>query len=322
MWLYWLLFAKLGVETTELTIRKYVGNNLRKAIYILTILIFQQNLQAQKEIIGNVEYYMSYSYGTSNIDYEKLKNDVKEVLKGNLKTDTKNIKAHSVDSLTIYRTENLTINKLSNHVYEHISYLNTDDYGKVGCNGMLVINENKGIVFDTPTDNKSSSELIDFVTNELKSEIMAVIPTHFHEDCVGGIQEFQNHNIPTYATKQTIELLKKNGQNFSKPIKEFYNHLTLDIGNKKVYAEYFGEGHTKDNIIGYFSEDNAIFGGCLIKTDGGSKGYLGDANIDKWSETVRKIKSKYPKAKIVIPGHGKSGGIELLNYTIELFKLE
>jgi metallo-beta-lactamase class B len=239
-----------------------------------------------------------------------------------LKTNTENPKKDLVDNFTIYQTENLIIKKLSNHIYEHISYLNTDDYGKVGCNGMLVINENKGIVFDTPTDNKSSLELINFVNNELKSEITAIIPTHFHEDCLGGIEEFEKHNIPTYATKKTIELIKKDGKNLPKSIKEFDNNLTLDIGNKKVYADYFGEGHTKDNIIGYFPEDNAIFGGCLIKKVGASKGYLGDANTDKWSETVSKIKLKYPKIEIVIPGHGKSGGTELFDYTIELFELK
>lgn len=238
------------------------------------------------------------------------------------KTYLENPKTHTVDSLTIYQTENLIIKKLSNHIYQHISFLNTDDFGKVACNGMLVVNENEGIVFDTPTDKKSSLELINFVTIKLKSKIITVIPTHFHEDCIGGIQAFEKHNIPTYATKLTIDLLKKNGQNFSKPFKDFDNNLTLNIGNKKIYVEYFGEGHTKDNIIGYFPEDNAIFGGCLIKTVGASKGYLGDANTEKWSETVRKIKLKYPKTAIVIPGHGKSGGTELFDYTIELFELK
>lgn len=239
------------------------------------------------------------------------------------KTNSENTtKIDSVDILTIYQTENLIIKKLSHHIYEHISYLNTEDYGKVGCNGMLVINENKGIIFDTPTNNKSSLELIDYVTNKLKTKIIAIIPTHFHNDCVGGIEEFEKHNIQAYANSQTIETLKNNGQNFSKPIKEFDNSQTLKIGDKKVYAKYFGEGHTKDNIIGYFPEDNAIFGGCLIKKVGASTGYLGDANTDKWSETVRKIKLKYPKAEIVIPGHGKFGGMELLDYTIELFELK
>ncbi|OUR96059.1 subclass B1 metallo-beta-lactamase [Flavobacteriales bacterium 33_180_T64] len=236
------------------------------------------------------------------------------------KVDTSESNILVVDSLVVYQTDNLMIRRLSNHIYEHVSYLNTKDFGKVGCNGMLVVNEDKGILFDTPTDNQSSLELINFVTQELKSDIVAVIPTHFHEDCVGGIEAFEKQNIPMYATNQTIELLKKKGQNFSKPINNFDNSLTLDIKGKKVFATYFGEGHTKDNIIGYFPENNTIFGGCLIKKVGAGKGNLEDANTNDWSETVRKIKLRYPEVEIVIPGHGKWGGIELLDYTIELFE--
>ena len=225
-----------------------------------------------------------------------------------------------MDSATVYQTENLIIRRLSDHIYEHTSFLNTDDFGKVACNGMVVINENKGIVFDAPTNNKSSLELINFITNELKSEITAVIPTHFHNDCIGGIEEFEEHTIPIYISNRTMEILKKNGQKLSKPINEFDDKLTLDIGSKKVYAEYFGEGHTEDNIVGYFPADNAVFGGCLIKEVGAGKGYLGDSNIEEWSETVEKVKLKYPDAKIVIPGHGKWGNTELFDYTIKLFE--
>lgn len=231
-----------------------------------------------------------------------------------------NVKMHSVDDLTIYKTEVLIIKKLSSHVYQHISFLNTDDYGKVGCNGMLVVNENEGVVFDTPTDNKSSLELINFVVNELKSEIIALVPTHFHEDCIGGIKAFEEYDVPTYVTHQTVELFKDDNQNPSKSIIEFDNELIIGIGSKKVYVEYFGEGHTIDNVIGYFPEDNAMFGGCLIKEEGASKGYLGDANTSQWSQTVRKIKLKYPKMEIVIPGHGKRGGNELFDYTMDMFE--
>ncbi len=245
----------------------------------------------------------------------------KENLK-NENTNIENLEAQSIDSLTIYQTENLIITKLSNNIYQHISFLNTDDFGKVECNGMLVVNGNEGVVFDTPTDNKSSVELINFITNELKTTITAIIPTHFHEDCVGGIQEFEKRSIPIYTSKLTADLLKENGQSFTNSLTNFDDSLTLNIGNKKVYAEYFGEGHTKDNIIGYFPESNAVFGGCLIKTLGANKGFLGDANTTKWSETVQKIKLKYPKTKIVIPGHGEPGGTELFDYTIKLFELK
>jgi metallo-beta-lactamase class B len=57
----------------------------------------------------------------------------------------------------------------------------------------------------------------------------------------------------------------------------------------------------------------------LIKAVGAGKGNLEDANVAVWSETVGKLKRTYPEAKIVIPGHGKTGGTELFDYTIKLF---
>jgi len=224
-----------------------------------------------------------------------------------------------IDTTVVYQTEHLIVKKITDHIYVHVSYLNTDDFGKVGCNGMLVFNNGEGVIFDSPTDNQSAEELIKFVTHTLKGEITAIIPTHFHDDCVGGIEKFEAQNIPTYATKRTIEFLKKNGQKFSQPVHSFDDHLTLKIGTLEVRAEYFGQGHTKDNIVGYVPSDNVIFGGCLIKEIGAGKGFLGDANIEQWPTTVEKLKSKYPEVKIVIPGHGQLGGIGLLDYTIKLF---
>ena len=57
----------------------------------------------------------------------------------------------------------------------------------------------------------------------------------------------------------------------------------------------------------------------MIKELGAGNGNLEDANVDEWSATVRKAKSAYPEAQIVIPGHGKIGGTDLLDYTIEMF---
>lgn len=231
-------------------------------------------------------------------------------------------KASLADSVTVYESENLIIKQLTDRVYVHISFLNTDDFGKVACNGMLVINAKEGIVFDTPTDSIGSAELLNFVAEELKSKVVALIPTHFHNDCIGGIAAFEYYNVPVYAHSLTVQLLTQNAVSFLEPIKKFDDELFLNVGGKKVYIEYFGEGHTKDNVIGYFPHDKAVFGGCLIKEMGAGKGYLGGANIAEWSATVRKIQTKYPKVKIVIPGHGQWGGSELFNYTIELFNVK
>lgn len=218
----------------------------------------------------------------------------------------------------MYKSDDLVIIKLSDNLYQHISFLNTDSFGKVECNGMIAKDGNETVIFDTPSDDKSSAELISWIKNDLHANINAVVPTHFHNDCVGGLKEFDKNNIPSYSNNKTIELAKAAGANV--PTHGFDNELTLHVGSQKVYAKFFGEGHTKDNVVGYFPKENAIFGGCLIKEVNATKGYLGDANVQAWSATVEKLKTQYPDAKIIIPGHGKIGGIELLDYTIKLFK--
>lgn len=223
----------------------------------------------------------------------------------------------STKQYTTYESKNLTIIKLSENVYQHISYLQTNDFGKVPCNGMIVVDNGEAAVFDTPTDRESSKELIEFLQS-LSFKIKSVTATHFHEDCIGGLDEFHKIGVPSYANKMTIELLKDETKNI--PQNGIDKEFTIKVGNKKVYLNYFGEGHTKDNIVAYFPDGKTLFGGCLIKEMNATKGYLGDANENAWSETVTKLKQKYPNIQTVIPGHGERGGKELLDYTIGLFQ--
>ncbi|KFF13557.1 beta-lactamase [Chryseobacterium soli] len=227
-------------------------------------------------------------------------------------------KKESFQPKVVYQSNDLTITQISENSYEHTSYLKTQDFGNVSCNGLIVRNNNETIIFDTTTKDKSSEELIQWVTGTLNCKIKAIIPTHFHEDCLGGLKAFDDHHIPSYASVKTVELAKEH--HVTVPKNSFNDAMVLKLGNKDVIARFFGEGHTKDNVIGYFPSENIMFGGCLIKEINATKGYLGDANVTAWSGTVEKIKKQYPNVKIIIPGHGDYGNSKLLEYTINLFK--
>ncbi|TDQ28543.1 subclass B1 metallo-beta-lactamase [Tenacibaculum caenipelagi] len=216
--------------------------------------------------------------------------------------------------------KNLKIVKTSPNTYQHISFLKTETYGNVPCNGMVVVNDNEALIFDTPTTIEATEELIKWVKDSLKCEIKAIIPTHFHVDCVGGLSVFHKNGVPSYANQATTELI--NEKDASLPQNSFNGKKEFFLGDKKVIAQFFGEGHTKDNIVGYFPNDNILFGGCLIKANNASKGNLNDANIKDWSSTVKKIKESYPNIRTVIPGHGDSGDIKLLDYTINMFEIK
>lgn len=220
----------------------------------------------------------------------------------------------------VYKSGNLIITQVSENAFIHTSFKQTNDFGNVPCNGLVVRNNNETIVFDTPTDNKGAEELIKWINEKLHSKINAVVPTHFHDDSLGGLQAFHNKNIPSYSYSGTIALAKEN--HFTVPQNSFNDFIILKVGNEETVTKFFGEGHTKDNVIGYFPGEKILFGGCLLKELEASKGYLGDANVSAWSNTVEKVKKEYPDVKIVVPGHGEYGDGKLLDYTIQLFKVE
>lgn len=217
----------------------------------------------------------------------------------------------------VFKSDDLIITQLAEHTYQHTSYFFSEDFGKVDCNGMLVQDKDEVIVFDTPADSSGTVKLLNWINNELKNKTVAVVSTHFHFDCVGGLKEFHKREIPSFANFKTIEYSKEKG--FNVPQNGFKDSLILKVGDQKVITKFFGEGHTKDNVVGYFPSENILFGGCLIKEIGAGKGNLEDANIEEWSKTVEKIKKEYPDVALIIPGHGKYGNRELLEYTINLF---
>lgn len=225
-----------------------------------------------------------------------------------------------VQTKRVYKSDHLVIYQVSQNSFKHISYKQTNDFGNVPCNGLVVRNNNEVVIFDTPINDESSKELIKWVEETLDCKINAIIPTHFHDDCLGGLRSFHDHEIPSYAYFKTIELAKES--NYTIPKNSFTDSLRLKVGNEFALVKFFGEGHTKDNIVGYFPSQSVLFGGCMVRALGMNKGYLGDANVNEWSNTVEKVKMEYPNVSIVVPGHGDHGGKELLDYTINLYRID
>jgi metallo-beta-lactamase class B len=218
---------------------------------------------------------------------------------------------------TVYRSAEITINQISPNTFQHISSLATNDFGKVPCNGLIVRDKNEVVIFDTPTNDKSAEALILWVKKKLHCQIKAIVPTHFHGDCLGGLQAFHAQGIPSIAHELTLQLAQKNEMVL--PQKGFTEAMELKVGNEKVLLHFFGEGHTKDNIVAFFPKEQVLFGGCLIKEINATQGFLGDANVKAWPTTVQKVKEAYPAVQWVIPGHGEAGSQKLLDYTIQLF---
>lgn len=207
-------------------------------------------------------------------------------------------------------SENLILHKLSERCYEHTQKNN---------NGLVYINEGKAVIVSTPDSDIETQNLIDWVRNEQQARIVAYVIDRWHPDAMQGLDIVKKNGIKSYAYDLTRQIAKEKGL----PIPEigFNPQKDIKVGDEKIVCHFLGEAHTPDGIVVWIPSEQILFGGNEVRNYNGWVGNIGDAYLDKWSETAKKIKKEYGFAKIVVPGHGKYGGSELIDYTIDLFSI-
>jgi metallo-beta-lactamase class B len=214
-------------------------------------------------------------------------------------------------------SDDITLIKLSEHAYVHVSVSEFQGFGKVSSNGLLLVNDGEAFLFDTQATNAQTETLFKWVTDSLHAIISTFIPNHWHEDCIGGLEYLHTQGIKSYANQKTIDIAKQE----EKPVPQqgFNDSLLLKLNDIDVCCYYLGGGHTIDNIVVWIPSERILFGGCMLK-DAQSKGLgnLSDAVVEDWPETIKKVIDKFPTAEIVIPGHGQTGGKDVLTHTLEL----
>jgi metallo-beta-lactamase class B len=216
-------------------------------------------------------------------------------------------------------SDNLELIQLTENSYIHISFTDSELYGRFSSNGLIYFNNNEAVILDTPPDENLTKQLINWLYKTFPEvKIKAVVVNHFHNDCLGGLNVFHKIGVKSYSYKTTPELAEK--INMPVPENTFSGSLKIPVGNKEIICKYFGEAHTKDNIVVWIPDEKILFGGCMVKSMSSGKGNLSDANASEWANTVEKVKEEFISAKYVIPGHGSFGGTELLDYTIKLFR--
>lgn len=214
----------------------------------------------------------------------------------------------------------LEIVQLTPNVYQHISYAEFSGFGRVECNGMILTNGDKAFLFDTPPTDQLTKQLVEYITQTLKHKVVGFIPNHWHSDCIGGLAYLQSLGVASYANQMTIDIAKT--KNLPVPANGFKDSLNLQLGSTSINCYYLGAGHSMDNIVVWIPSEKVLFPGCLVKeVNAKGLGNTVDGDLKAYSRTIEKVLQKFPDAKIVIPGHGAFGGIELVRHTKALLKM-
>lgn len=212
-------------------------------------------------------------------------------------------------------TKQLKVKKLSDNVYQHISFKRVEPWGIVDASGLVVINGTEAHMIDTPWTTQGTKELIEWI--EAKGlTLKNTVVTHFHEDASGSLPLLNELKIKTYATSLTNKLLKSNQKETSS---DEITSNAFELVDGVVSVFYPGAGHTEDNIVVWLPKEKILFGGCFVKSLRNKHlGYIGDAVISEWSSSIQKVINRYPDIKLVVPGHGNVGDVSLLTHTQKL----
>ena len=209
----------------------------------------------------------------------------------------------------------LQIEQLEPGLYLHRSHKQVEGWGLVSSNGLVVIDDAKALIIDTPWSTSDTETLINWIEQQ-DLILLGSISTHWHEDRTAGIETLNGQSVPTYAYEMTNQRLRQEqlplaSNAFSSPV--------FKLGEGLVEAYYPGPGHTPDNIVVWLPKSKTLFGGCLVRSlESKGLGYTGDAQVAQWPKSVQNILANYPLAERVVPGHGKVGDAELLMHTYRL----
>jgi metallo-beta-lactamase class B len=196
--------------------------------------------------------------------------------------------------------------------YETVGGYRTDSHG-------LVVDTLSGVVLvDTCWNDKQTEILLSMIRQKLGKSVVEAFVTHAHQDRIGGIRCLLAARIRVLSTPLTSQLSLQAG--YPSPEPELTENPDLQkIGEMGIEVYFPGPGHTRDNVVVWVEAERVLFAGCIAKSCQSSNlGNIAEADLLAWPQSVQNLIDRYPAARVVVPGHGSWGGVEVLEHTIDL----
>jgi len=185
------------------------------------------------------------------------------------------------------------------------------------ANGLIVASPRGAIMIDTAWNPDQARSLLAW-SDKQGLPVSTAVATHFHGDRTGGIPALRAAGVPVLASADTCEQARRHGLPVPDTIAAFDRDVCLVDPDLELF--YPGAGHSRDNIVAFVPSAGIVSGGCLVKsTTTDNLGYIADAILPAWPDSIRRVRARYPFARHVVPGHGAVAG-DNLSATLALLK--
>lgn len=196
---------------------------------------------------------------------------------------------------------------LAENVFVHTTLApRTSDYAGTPANGLVVVAGDHAVLVDTGWADAHAEALVAWSASR-GTPITAAVATHSHTDRTGGARSLIARGIPVYGTELTIRRARERGE----PTPD---RVLTETSLPELRWFFPGAGHAPDNIV--VAVGPVLHGGCFIKESAAEDlGYTGDADPAAWVASLDAAAAWSPHPRVVVPGHGAWGGMELITHT-------
>jgi len=237
----------------------------------------------------------------------------------------------SIQTATAGYLDGFQADKISNHVYVIHGPLELPNEANEGFmnNPAFIVTEKGVVVIDPGSSVHTGNMLLREIRKITDMPVIAVFDTHVHGDHWLGNDAIQRAypDADIYAHHKTISMIDNGeGQSWLDLMHDMTKGATdgtnivnakdalkggedLSIGGHQFQIIHYGQAHTVTDIMIMYKKDNVLFTGDNVTNKRIIR--MVDASFKGSIETIEKAKSLQPA--IVVPGHGETGGTELLD---------
>ncbi|MCX6952820.1 MAG: MBL fold metallo-hydrolase [Verrucomicrobia bacterium] len=202
--------------------------------------------------------------------------------------------------------------------------------------GGFVIGENGVLVVDTMLNRRLANQLLALIRAQTPKPILYVVNTSYHGDHSYGNQFFpagvqivqhvatqayiQSHFAADVAFMMTY-FGRNSGMDELKPqpaqimLPDGAN-VIFDLGGKRVNVRHLGFAQTEGDLFVWLPGEKVLFTGNPVISISPSLPWLLDGKSEQSLATMRRLRALVTDDAIIVPGHGRPAGVEMIDYPI------
>ncbi len=210
-------------------------------------------------------------------------------------------------------------------------YFHEGDLGRKGhCNNGWIVFKDYVLVIDGNFPS-GAQEVIPKIKAITDKPIRFAFNTHHHGDHAYGNKRWLDNGAVAVAHEGALEEMRRYetglfgdkpgrweetaktrpdvaASKLEPPSLLFRKEMIFDDGAHRVELMHFGVAHTRGDGWAWLPKERILFSGDACVN--GPYNYVGDGSVKDWIDTLEAVKKLKPR--LVCPGHGPTGGPEML----------